>query len=225
MSDAALTGRAEIRVVVVDDHPMWRDAVARDLSDAGFSVIGAASTGAQAIRVAAATQPLVVLLDLQLPDATGAEVTRRLRADRVGPPYVLMLSASGEQRDVLDGVKCGATGYLVKTATKAELVAAVEATAAGRAVFSPGLAGMVLGEFRQLGGPKPANALTPRETEVLRLVALGRSYRQIAEELVVSHRTVQNHVQNVLGKLQMNNRVQLARYAVEHGLDEPLGRD
>ncbi len=225
MSGTAHSGRAEISVVVVDDHPMWRDAVARDLIDAGFTVVGTASSGAQALRVTAATNPLVVLLDLQLPDATGAEVTRRLRADRAEThPYVLMLSSSGEQRDVLDAVKCGATGYLMKTATKSELVAAVEATASGRAVFSPGLAGLVLGEFRQPAGSQPANTLTAREIDVLRLVALGRSYKQIAEQLVVSHRTVQNHVQNVLGKLQMNNRVQLARYAVQHGLDEPTGR-
>ena len=111
---------------------------------------------------------------------------------------------------MLQAVKAGASGYLVKSATAVELIDAVTRTARGEAVFSPGLAGLVLGERRRPSGP----ALTPRETEILRLVATGRSYRQIASELVVSHRTVQNHVQNVLGKLQLNNRVQLARYAL-----------
>jgi DNA-binding NarL/FixJ family response regulator len=141
------------------------------------------------------------------------------------PPRVLVLSASGEQSDVLDAVKAGATGYLVKSASRQELVAAVRRVAAGDTVFTPGLAGLVLGEFRRLSeAPTAAGSDTPRlterETEVLRLVAKGLSYKQIAERLYLSHRTVQNHVQNTLGKLQLHNRVQLVRYAIEHGLDE-----
>lgn len=135
-----------------------------------------------------------------------------------------MLSVSGEQQDVLDAVKAGATGYLVKSATRAELVDAIERTARGEPVFTPGLAGLVLGEFRRVAAERPddelRSTLTAREVEVLRLVATGRSYRQIAEQLVLSHRTVQNHVHNVLAKLQMQNRVQLTRYAIEHGLDD-----
>jgi DNA-binding NarL/FixJ family response regulator len=210
------------RVLVVDDHPLWRDAVARDLADAGCTVVGTAGDGDQALRVAAATTPDLVLLDLQLPGRSGVDVTRAL-CSRPPVPYVLVLSASGEQGDVLDAMKAGATGYLTKSATRDELLAAVDRAGRGEPVFTPGLAGLVLGEFRQLaGGPRPASGdgLTPRETEVLRLVATGRSYRQIAEQLVVSHRTVQNHVQNILGKLHLNNRVQLTRYAIEHGLDD-----
>jgi DNA-binding NarL/FixJ family response regulator len=139
---------------------------------------------------------------------------------------VLILSASGEQGDVLDAVKAGATGYLVKSASRAELLDAVRRVADGDTVFTPGLAGLVLGEFRRLneGGPQPdasEPALTERETEVLRMVAKGMSYKQIAERLVLSHRTVQNHVQNTLRKLQMHNRVELTRYAIQQGLDEP----
>ena len=212
------------RVLVVDDHPLWRDAVARDLAESGLTVVGTAGDGDQALRVAAATSPGLVLLDLQLPGRSGVDVTRALCAGAPPVPYVLVLSASGEQGDVLDAMKAGATGYLTKSATREELLAAVGRAARGEPVFTPGLAGLVLGEFRQLaGGSRPAPAgdvLTPRETEVLRLVATGRSYRQIAEQLVVSHRTVQNHVQNILGKLHLNNRVQLTRYAIEHGLDE-----
>jgi DNA-binding NarL/FixJ family response regulator len=139
-----------------------------------------------------------------------------------------VLSASGEHADVLEAVKSGATGYLVKSASREELLDAVRRTAVGDPVFTPGLAGLVLGEYRRLAAePAPTDSRTPvapqlteRETEVLRLVAKGLSYKQIAERLVLSHRTVQNHVQNTLGKLQLHNRVELVRYAIERGLDD-----
>jgi DNA-binding NarL/FixJ family response regulator len=215
--------------MVVDDHPMWRDAVARDLAEAGYEVVATAADGAQALRVAGAARPDVVVLDLQLPDMSGVEVTAGLRA--VHPAaHVLILSASGEQQDVLDAVKAGAVGYLLKSAAREELLGAVRRTAVGDAVFTPGLAALVLGEFRRLAtapaaddaGFGAAPRLTERETEILRMVATGLSYKQIATRLVLSHRTVQNHVQNTLGKLQLHNRVELVRYAIEHGLaDEP----
>ena len=136
---------------------------------------------------------------------------------------MLVLSASGEQQDVLDAVKAGAVGYLLKSAARPELLDAVRRTAGGDAVFTPGLAALVLGEFRRLAAAPDADAtdtprLTERETEILRMVATGLSYKQIAARLVLSHRTVQNHVQNTLGKLQLHNRVELVRYAIEHGL-------
>jgi len=208
--------------MVVDDHPMWREGVARDLTEAGYQVVAVAGDGAGAVRRAAASRPDVVVLDLHLPDLPGVAVIQGLL------PFcarVLVLSASGEQQDVLDAVKAGATGYLVKSAGRAEFLAAVGRTAAGDAVFTPGLAGLVLGEYRRLAeaprgnGEAVAPSLSDRETEVLRLVAKGLAYRQIAERLVLSHRTVQNHVQNTLRKLQLHNRVELARYAIEQGLD------
>jgi DNA-binding NarL/FixJ family response regulator len=209
-----------IRVMVVDDHPMWRDAVERDLIAAGFDVVAVAADGHQAIARFPAARPQVVVLDLQIPGPGGVEVT----ADVLGrdpSARVLILSASGEQRDVLEAVKAGATGYLVKSASREELVDAVRRVAAGDTVFTPGLAGLVLGEFRRMAeGPEPEldNELTPRETEILKMVATGMSYRQIADRLVLSHRTVQNHVQNTLRKLQMHNRVELTRYVLERGL-------
>ncbi len=217
---------AMVRVMVVDDHPMWRESVARDLADAGYEVVAATGEGAQAVRVVAAARPDVVVLDLQLPDLSGVEVLQGLLAARPGV-RVLMLSASGEQRDVLDAVKAGASGYLVKSAGREEFLDAVRRTADGDAVFTPGLAGLVLGEFRRLAtapaaGPE-APRLTERETEVLRLVAKGLSYKQIASRLTLSHRTVQNHVQNTLNKLQLHNRVELVRYALEQGLDGDAG--
>jgi DNA-binding NarL/FixJ family response regulator len=214
--------------MVADDHPMWRDAVARDLAEAGYAVVATAGDGAEAVRRGRAVRPDVVVLDMQMPELSGAEVTARLVA--ADPDVkVLVLSASGEQRDVLQAVKAGAIGYLVKSASREELVAAVERVAQGDPVFTPGLAGLVLGEFRKLamlpeaagtGGGPAAPRLTERETEVLRLVAKGLSYRQIADRLVLSHRTVQNHVQNTLNKLQLHNRVELVRYAIAQGLDD-----
>jgi DNA-binding NarL/FixJ family response regulator len=210
------------RVVVVDDHPMWRDGVARDLAEAGYDVVAAVGEGTQAVRVCAALRPDVVVLDLQLPDLSGVEVIARLLANQSGV-RILVLSASGEHQDVLDAVKAGASGYLVKSARREEFLDAVARTADGDPVFTPGLAGLVLGEFRRLASAPPsgegAPRLTERETEVLRLVAKGLSYRQIADRLALSHRTVQNHVQNTLGKLQLHNRVELVRYALEQGLE------
>ena len=213
---------APIRVMVVDDHPMWRDAVARDLTEAGYEVVATVTDGAQALRVAGPARPDVVVLDLQLPDMSGVEVTRGLRATHPAA-RVLVLSASGEQQDVLDAVKAGAVGYLLKSAARPEFLDAVRRTAGGEPVFTPGLAALVLGEFRRLAAAPGADTadtprLTERETEILRMVATGLSYKQIAARLVISHRTVQNHVQNTLGKLQLHNRVELVRYAIEHGL-------
>jgi DNA-binding NarL/FixJ family response regulator len=207
--------------MVVDDHPMWRDAVARDLEQAGHAVVATAGSGDEAVRRAPAARPDVLVLDLQLPGLSGVEVARALSTPEC---HVLVLSASGEQTDVLEAVKAGATGYLLKSASREELLSAVERTGRGEAVFTPSLAGLVLGEYRRLA-TAPAAAepdaprLTERETEILRLVAKGLSYKDIAARLVLSHRTVQNHVQNVLGKLQMHNRAQLVRYAMEQGLD------
>ncbi len=213
-----------VRVMVVDDHPMWRDAVERDLAAAGFEVVGVASTGTEAVARFPAARPHVVVLDLQIPPPSGVEVTAEvLRHDPSA--RVLILSASGEQDDVLEAVKAGATGYLVKSASRTELIEAVRRVARGDTVFTPGLAGLVLGEFRRLAEPTRAAdpsrpELTERETEVLRMVAKGMSYKQIADRLVLSHRTVQNHVQNTLRKLQMHNRVELTRWAIAQGLDE-----
>jgi len=212
-----------LKVLIVDDHPMWREAVARDLAEAGHEVIAAVGDGAQAVRVGRSLAPDVAIVDLQLGDMSGVEVIRGLLAARA-EMKVLVLSASAEHQDVLDAVKAGALGYLVKSAGREEFLEAVRRTAEGDAVFTAGLAGLVLGEYRRLATTDPGNPgnprLTDRETEVLRLVAKGLSYRQIAERLVLSHRTVQNHVQNTLRKLQLHNRTELVRYALEQGLED-----
>ena len=219
-------------VVVADDHPLWLGALERDLAAHGLRVVATAADGPATVRRTRATRPDVLVLDLNLPGMRGDEVCRAL-GDL--PTRVLILSASGEQHDVLAAIKAGATGYLVKSASAQEIVDAVRATARGEAVFTPGLAGLVLGEFRRMAEepdavPQPARGrpipeLTERETEVLRLVATGMSYKEIAAELFLSHRTVQNHVQNTLGKLHLHNRVELVRFALAHGLeDDPAPR-
>lgn len=209
--------------MVVDDHPMWRDAVQRDLADAGLTVVASAGDGRETLAAFRAARPDVLLLDLHIPPPNGIEVTAEVT--RQDPSVrILVLSASGESADVLAAVKAGATGYLVKSASREDLLAAVRDVAAGVPVFTPGLAAMVLGEFQRPSGDRPSQPpeaeLTARETEILRMVATGMAYRQIAERLVLSHRTVQNHVQNILGKLQLHNRVELTRYAIERGLDD-----
>jgi len=209
------------RLMIVDDHPMWIEALSGDLEDDGFEIVATAATGEEALRRARAARPEVLLMDLQIPAPDGATCTEIL-LEEFPEMLVLVISASGERDDVLRAIKAGAKGYMVKSASPEELLDGVRRTATGDAVFTPGLAGLVLGEFRRMvmraeehndTGP----ALTNREIEVLRLVAKGLAYREIAERLFVSHRTVQNHVQNVLRKLQLHNRVELALYAIEQG--------
>lgn len=147
--------RGPVTVLVADDHPMWRDAVAGDLADAGFVVVGTAADGPSAVTRTLAGKPDVLVLDLNLPGLRGHEVCAKLTEAKLST-RVLILSVSGEQRDVLDAIKAGASGYLVKSASREEFLEAVRRTAQGRTVFTPGVAGLVLGEYRRLqNGPGP----------------------------------------------------------------------
>ena len=206
-------------VMVVDDHPIWREGVARDLTERGLRVVATAPDADAAVRIAHATRPQVVLMDLNLGASSGVTAIEGILAQHP-ETRILVLSASGEHADVLAAVKAGASGYLVKSAGAEELLAAVRRTAEGFPVFTPGLAGLVLGEYRRLAAEPgdAAPAITERETEVLRLVAKGLTAKQIGARLTLSHRTVETHVQNTLRKLQLHNRTQLVRYAIEQGL-------
>ena len=213
------------RIMLVDDHPMWIDALSEDLTEVGFEIVAVAKNGQECLARARATRPEVVVMDLQIPDPDGATCIEILLGE-FPDMHVLVMSASGEREDVLRAMKAGAKGYLVKSASKEELIDGVRRTAVGDAVFTPGLAGLVLGEFRRMVNVARSHneegpVLTSREVEVLRRVAKGMAYKEVADELFVSHRTVQNHVQNVLRKLQLHNRVELTLYAIDKGLHDP----
>jgi len=209
-----------IKVLVVDDHPVWRDGIKNDLERSGVAeVVGQASDGGEAVELALELMPDVVLMDLQLPNLSGAEATR-LIVDEAPHVKVLVLSASAEEADVLEAVKSGASGYLLKSSTSQEVRDAIGRVVTGDAVFTPSLAGLVLGEFRRIARDDPGEpGLTERENDVLKLVAKGYSYKEIGEKLFISTKTVQNHVQNILTKLQLKRRYELMRYAIQKGLD------
>ncbi len=219
MSTEVSVSDEPVRVMVVDDHPVWRDGVRGDLEASGRAVVVAeAADGGEAIERAREVMPELVLMDLNLPTVRGVEAIRRI-VEESPHVKVLVLSASAEEADVLEAVKVGASGYLLKSATAAEVAEAVTRVRAGEPVFSPSLAALVLGEFRRMSSAATEPGLTARETEVLKLVAKGYTYREIADKLVISVKTVQNHVQNILTKLQLSKRYELMRYAIHRGLD------
>jgi DNA-binding NarL/FixJ family response regulator len=213
----------QVRVLIVDDHPVWRGGIRGDLERAGMSVVGEAADGGEAIELVAELRPDVVLMDLNLPVVSGVDAIRRI-AESAPEVHVLVLSATGEEGQVLEAVKLGATGYLLKSATDTEIVEAVRRVHAGEPVFTSPLAALVLSEFRRVATPGSGDPqLTPRENEILRLVAKGYAYREIAETLFISQKTAQNHVRNILTKLQLRNRYELMRVAIQRGLDRDPG--
>ena len=213
-------GSERIRVLVVDDHPVWRDGIRGDLEGSGMvTVVAEASDGGEAIELALEHMPDVVLMDLRLPTVSGLDATRRIGEESPNMK-ILVVSATGEEADVLEAVKIGAAGYVLKSETGGDLVDAVRRVDAGEPVFTAGLAGMVLAEFRRVATDEVGEpALSERQNEVLRLVAKGYTYREIAEQLFISPKTVQNHVQDILTKLHLRKRYELMRYAIQRGLD------
>jgi DNA-binding NarL/FixJ family response regulator len=206
-----------VRVVIVDDHQMFRSGVRAELGRA-VEVVGEAGDVDSAIRTIAETHPDVVLLDVHLPGGSGTEVLRRVTTPEV---RFLALSVSDAAEDVIGVVRAGARGYVTKTISGPELADAILRVAAGDAVFSPRLAGYVLDAFTGAGFPggigPPADpefeSLTQREREVLRLIARGYAYKEIAKELVISVKTVESHVSSVLRKLQLSSSRELSRWA------------
>jgi len=203
-----------IRVVLVDDHRLVRSGVRAELGPE-VDVVGEAADVDEAVRVIVATKPDVVLLDVHMPGGGGAEVIRGVH-DQLPAVRFLALSVSDAAEDVIAVVRAGARGYVTKSIDGAALTDAIVRVASGDAVFGPRLAGFVLDAFS--GGPVEVpdddlDALTPREREVLRLIARGYTYREAAQELVLSDRTIETHVSSVLRKLQLSNRRELARWA------------
>lgn len=194
-----------IRVLVVDDHPLFRDGLGALLATVpDLEVVGSVGDGASAVRRAVETRPDVVLMDLNLPGVPGIEATRRIVA-ATPETAVLVLTMVDDDDSVMAALKVGARGYVLKGAGQEEVLAAIRAVAAGGAVFGPGVAGRVLG-----GRRGPSYDLTEREAEVLALLANGMSNAEIAREIGVSLKTVQNHVSRVLTKMQVRDRTQAA---------------
>ncbi len=210
-----------IRVLIIEDHPLMQEGLAAALSrDPGIEIVGRAATGADGIALAAEQRPDLTLLDMHLPDMGGVAIMERL-FEQQPSLRVLIVTASEHAGTLLQAVAVGAAGYLTKRSSTEEIRQAVITVHGGGSVISPMLAAHLLREYSRGAGDAPGSArpvLTDREREVLRLVAQGHTDKEIAGELYVSARTVQNHLASVRGKLGLNRRAELARWATEHAL-------
>jgi DNA-binding NarL/FixJ family response regulator len=207
------------RVVLVDDHGLFLAGVRSQLGDS-VEVVGEAGTVADAVPLIKELDPHVVLLDVHLPDGKGDAIINAVAPERPGVKF-LALSVSDAAEDVIAVIRAGARGYVTKTIAADELTAAIARVAQGDAVFSPRLAGFVLDAFRagdRLTSSADLDELTPREREVLQLIARGYMYKEIAARLHLSVKTVESHVSSVLRKLQLSTRHELTRWATEHRL-------
>jgi len=207
------------RVVLVDDHGLFLAGVRAELGDS-VEVVGEAQTVAEAVPLIKELDPDVVLLDVHLPDGSGDAIINAVVPERPAVKF-LALSVSDAAEDVIAVIRAGARGYVTKTIDAEELAAAIERVAHGDAVFSPRLAGFVLDAFRagvDVSGDAGLNELTPREREVLQLIARGYMYKEIAARLHLSVKTIESHVSSVLRKLQLSTRHELTRWATQHRL-------
>jgi DNA-binding NarL/FixJ family response regulator len=211
-----------IRVLIVDDHDLFRTGLRNLLEEQGVHVSGEAASGTEAVRSVRELAPDVVVMDLNMPGMGGVEATRHIAA--IAPlTRVVVLTISDEDADVMDAILAGACGYLLKDASIDELMAGIRAAWRGESLISPGIAAKVLQRVRATSAqPDIANTirseLSDREIEVLKLIANGKDNAVIAGELHISPKTVKNHISNILMKLQIDNRIQAAVYAVRSGI-------
>lgn len=223
-SESGATVRAPVRVFLVDDHALFRSGVRAELSGATdkVDVVGEAGSVGEAVAAIGHLRPEVVLLDVHMPGGGGAEVLRQVKPQHPDVVF-LALSVSDAAEDVIAVIRSGARGYVTKTISGRELADAIVRVAAGDAVFSPRLAGFVLDAFSDRPDSAPISdpeldQLTPRERDVLRLLARGYAYKEIASELFISVKTVETHVSSVLRKTQLSNRYELSRWASDRRL-------
>jgi two-component system, NarL family, response regulator LiaR len=218
----ALKGLGELRVVLVDDHDLFRTGLKNLLEEQGVQVVGEAANGQVALRLVGELAPEVVVMDLNMPGISGVETTRKLAL--IAPlTRVVVLTISAEDDDVMNAVMAGACGYLLKDSSIQELIAGIRAAASGEALISPQIATKVLQRLRAQTASEDAaetirTELSEREIQVLKLIANGKDNAQIARELFISPKTVKNHISNILMKLQIENRIQAAVYAVRSGI-------
>ncbi len=211
-----------IRVLIVDDHDLFRTGLRNLLEEQGVHVVGEAATGGDAVRIVRELTPDVVVMDLNMPGMGGVEATRNITA--IAPlTRVVMLTISDEDNDVMDAILAGACGYLLKDASIQDLVSGIRSAAQGESLISPHIAAKVLQRVRATSAqPEIADLiraeLSEREIEVLKLIANGKDNALIAAELHISPKTVKNHISNILMKLQIDNRIQAAVYAVRSGI-------
>jgi DNA-binding NarL/FixJ family response regulator len=212
----------EIRVLLVDDHDLFRTGLRTLLEEQRVQIVGEAAAGAEAVRLVRELAPDVVVMDLNMPGITGVEATRQITA--IAPlTRVLVLTISDQDADVMDAILAGACGYLLKDASIQELMRGIEAAGSGESIVSPTIAAKVLQRVRASSSQpeieKTIRAeLSEREIEVLKLIANGKDNAMIAAELHISPKTVKNHISNILTKLQIDNRIQAAVYAVRSGI-------
>ena len=212
----------DLRVLLVDDHDLFRSGLRSLLEEQGLQVAGEADNGHAALRLVSELAPDVVVMDLNMPGLTGVETTRQLTG--IAPhTRVVVLTISVDDDDVMDAVMAGACGYLLKDSSIDELIAGIRAAAGGESLISPHIAAKLLQRLRAQTADVAAartirTELSERELEVLRLIAIGKDNAEIARELFISPKTVKNHISNILMKLQIENRIQAAVYAVRSGI-------
>jgi DNA-binding NarL/FixJ family response regulator len=225
MSEAAMAEESAVdapRVLIVDDHDLFRSGLRNLLEEQGVQIVGEAAAGEEALRIVRDLAPDVVVMDLNMPGMSGVEATRHISS--VAPlTRVLMLTISDQDNDVIDAILAGACGYLLKDSSIQELMAGIRAAAMGESLISPTIASKVLQRVRASSTQPEIEStirseLSEREIEVLKLIANGKDNAMIAGELHISPKTVKNHISNILMKLQIDNRIQAAVYAVRSGI-------
>jgi two-component system, NarL family, response regulator LiaR len=212
----------DVRVLLVDDHDLFRTGLRNLLEQQGVDIVGEAASGTEALKIVREGAPDVVIMDLNMPGMGGVEATRHMSRD-APLTRVIVLTISEEEQDVMDAILAGACGYLLKDASIQDLMQGIQAASVGESLISPHIAGKVLQHVRATTAAPEAAAtiraeLSDREIQVLKLIANGKDNALIARELHISPKTVKNHISNILMKLQIENRIQAAVYAVRSGI-------